>query len=674
MNKQLLAQRGIGAAIPAQEVRHKRALRMPHTWSKACVALLLFSSVLPSALQGQSDSMRSAFAKDYGVYPKQPDETLYNFKVGGVYRFFSTYTANTTQYVLNPVTRDTARKKSIFVGDDSQLPNLTLNFSGRPDKKTAWGFDLYVFQFMDGNIKPTYGVGQVSPAKRAPVFSPRVGTRLGSNMGLLLGMNLYGSMETALGTFSVKTGGIHWASISDLTLAGFTGYNRFILFERNPWDPITGTVSKRYSKYYASGNINQDTRWGERAFTGTIIEATGLPKNLGLKLLYGKTELNGGFLTIPNLSYGGQLRHEHKGVFFAFNTFNNITYTDSLNNEHIGFNIGTLETRFSIIRGIEVKAEAGFGRYYNPYQTSKWGEAINAKIFFSPKRYKVPLEMHFFRVSPNVVNNNAIFWNVAVQEVRNNIPAGSVGSSAVLLPFASAITAVGQFTNNRQGINLNTEWHIGKLKLSVSNAISGEIEALTSLISFTHPVNQFTRSRFWRWTFPAEVGPYQRYNKIYRDVYDKVNLSDTAAKRFNTLEFQAKHHTRLWLRDLYINMIGNYSSVQSKWSPFTVFNETAYLRHYSTQLEAYYALTSRLVLAQYAGYERMICNYKTETDAVTGRPRNQQGWGYAIGIDYDIARNTALFVRHRWFGFEDFSFQNDIYKGREIVVELKVAF
>jgi opacity protein-like surface antigen len=157
-------------------------------------------------------------------------------------------------------------------------------------------------------------------------------------------------------------------------------------------------------------------------------------------------------------------------------------------------------------------------------------------------------------------------------------------------------------------------------------------------------------------------------------VYDKVNLSDTAAKRFNTLEFQAKHHTRLWLRDLYINMIGNYSSVQSKWSPFTVFNETAYLRHYSTQLEAYYALTSRLVLAQYAGYERMICNYKTETDAVTGRPRNQQGWGYAIGIDYDIARNTALFVRHRWFGFEDFSFQNDIYKGREIVVELKVAF
>ena len=202
MNKQLLAQRGIGAAIPAQEVRHKRALRLPHTWSKACVALLLFSSVLPSALQGQSDSMRSAFAKDYGVYPKQPDETLYNFKVGGVYRFFSTYTANTTQYVLNPVTKDTARKKSIFVGDDSQLPNLTLNFSGRPDKKTAWGFDLYVFQFMDGNIKPTYGVGQVSPAKRAPVFSPRVGTRLGSNMGLLLGMNLYGSMETALGTFS----------------------------------------------------------------------------------------------------------------------------------------------------------------------------------------------------------------------------------------------------------------------------------------------------------------------------------------------------------------------------------------------------------------------------------------------------------------------------------------
>ncbi len=66
-----------------------------------------------------------------------------------------------------------------------------------------------------------------------------------------------------------------------------------------------GNVSDRYSKFYNQGNINQDTRWGERAFTGTVVEATQLPGDLSLKALYGKTELNGGFLTIPNLSYGG---------------------------------------------------------------------------------------------------------------------------------------------------------------------------------------------------------------------------------------------------------------------------------------------------------------------------------------------------------------------------------
>ncbi len=635
------------------------------------LTLTVLGCCLPSF--AQIDSSKH-FSKELGVFPKEKEPELYNFKVSGVYRFFSSFNVMSQPYMLNSAISDTAAKKSLFIGDDSQLPNLLLNFSGMPDKKTAWGFDLYVFQFLDGNIKQTYGTGQVANNKRGAVFSPRAGVRLGTNMGLLLGLNLYGSMETGFGTISVKTGGIHWTSISDLTLGAFTGYNRFVLFERNPWDPISGNVKKRYSQYYELGNINQDMRWGEKAFTGTILEANSLPGNLSMKILYGKTELNGGFLNIPNLSVGGQVKKQFSNGFVAINSFNNNTYTDSLTNKSIGFNMVTGQLKYAFVPGMEFKCEAGMGRYFSPNNKSGWGEAITAKLFLGPELVKMPTELHFFRVAPEVVNNNAIFWNVAVREYNNNIPAGSIGSNAVLLPFASAVTAVGQFTNNRQGVNLNTELKAGRLKLSFSNAISGEIDAVTSAISYTHPVNQFTRSRFWRWTFPTEVGPYSRYNKIYRDVYDRLKLSDTTAKRFNTLEFQAKYKCRLNNRDLYVFALGNYSSVQSKWSPITVFSEAAYLRHYSTQIETYYMIRPKIALAQYAGYERMICNYRTETDALTGRPRNQTGWGYALGADCELAKNTMFYLRHRWYGFNDRSFSQDRFQGREWLVELKLAF
>jgi hypothetical protein len=611
-----------------------------------------------------------------GVYPKKPADALYTFKIGGTYRFFSTYTRHKDALILNEVNNDTALQKSVFVGDDSQLPNLTLNFSGRPSAKTAWGFDLYAFQFLDGKINQTYGQGQVSQTNLPTIYSPLTGTRFGTNLGLLLGINLYGNFDTDIGTFGVKTGGIHWVSLSDFTLAGFTGYNRFMLFERNPWDPVTGNVSDRYSSFYNQGNINQDTRWGERAFTGTIVEASNLPGNLSLKALYGKTELNGGFLTIPNLSYGGQLKKETPFGFVAFNTFHNQTYSDSLGTNSIGFDISTIQFQANVSKGIILKSEIGAGQYYSPVHSLPFGEAINLKLNFTEKISKVPLELHFFRVSPNVINNNAIFFNSAIREASNNtLAAGTVGSSQVLAPFASALTAIGQFTNNRQGVNINAEFPMKKLKLSVANGISSELKGLSNQISYGHPVNQLTRSRFWRWNFPTNVGAYGRYNVIFRDVYEIVELSDTfVAKKFNVMEVQAKYSGKIGLKRFYAFLLNRYSSVQDFISPITVFSEDAYLRHYSNELETYYEYSDRCVIATYLGYESIVANYQTDLDAITNAPRNQRGWGAGLGIDYDLSKNTALFLRHRWFHYEDRNFERDAFNGTETVVELKLTF
>ncbi len=611
-----------------------------------------------------------------GVFPKKADDALYTFKVKGNYRFFSTYTVQKEALILNEATNDTALSKQVFIGDDAQLPNLTLNFSGRPSERTSWGFDLYAFQFLDGQIGPTYGNGQISQSQQPTVYSPLTGERFGSNLGLLLGINLYGSFKTDFGAFNVKTGGIHWVSLSDFTLSAFTGYNRFILFERNPWDPVGGKTSDRYKSFYSQGNINQDTRWGERAFTGTVVEATQLPGKLSLKALYGKTELNGGFLTIPNLSYGGQLKRDMKWGFIAVNTFHNQTYSDSLNTESIGFDITTTQFQANLGKGIVLKSEIGAGHYYSPIHDLPWGEAINVKINFNEKIIKYPIEFHYFRVSPNVINNNAIFWNSAIREAsNNNLAAGSVGSSAVLAPFASSLTGIGQFTNNRQGININADIPFKKLKLSVANGISKELEGISNRISYGHPVNQLTRSRFWRWNFPTDVGAYGRYNVIFRDVYEVVELKDSfVAKDFNVIEVQAKYEGRIGLKRFYAFMLNRYSSVQDFTSAVTVFSDKAFLRHYTNEVEMYYEFTERCVFASYLGYERILANYQTDVDQVSLRPRDQEGYGIGLGIDYDLSKNTALFIRHRWFSYEDRSFSKDAFSGTETVVELKLSF
>ena len=85
--------------------------------------------------------------------------------------------------------------------------------------------------------------------------------------GLLLGLNLYGSHSTRHGTFRVKTGGIHWHNFT--FFASNTGYNRYSLFERNPWDPNTRQIFERYETFYDNGALTQDV-WGQQAFHGFI--------------------------------------------------------------------------------------------------------------------------------------------------------------------------------------------------------------------------------------------------------------------------------------------------------------------------------------------------------------------------------------------------------------------
>jgi len=47
---------------------------------------------------------------------------------------------------------------------------------------------------------------------------------------------------------------------------------------------------------------------------------------------------------------------------------------------------------------------------------------------------------------------------------------------------------------------------------------------------------------------------------------------------------------------------------------------------------------------------------------------------FGLGLDFSMSKNTALYVRHRYFTFEDRNFEFAKFAGHETSVELKITF
>lgn len=582
-----------------------------------------------------------------GNFPKMAKEALDGLQIGGFYRFIANYRKLSETY-----THLEANKKNIFIGDDSQIPQLMLNISGNTSARTTFGTDLFLWS-------PMTGAGQVENVK-----------------GLNLGISLYGNFSTNLGTFNVRTGGINWYMLSPFTFQTNRGYNRFSIYERNPWDPNTPRIDSRYADFYSSGAISQDQRWGNQAFQGLIVEGAQLPKNFSFSAMYGKTQFDGGFSPIPNLSYGGKIRKDYKNNFIAFNTFNNTSQIDSIKTNTAGFNLVTLEVT-QHIGPLKLYAEVGAGRRFANNINEKWGEAISVKVI-SDIAKKFPVELHLYRVSPRVLNNSSIFMNSSIQQTTQV----SASNQPVLIPVSSAVLPIGQMSNNRQGIDLNAQVNLGRVKNSIGYSTSMELENLSTQITYSHPFNNLALSRFWRWNFPSEVGPYQNLNKIYRSVFETLNITDLDStgtrplkrKYFNTVELNSKYKTKIAGRDLYFFYLGTFSSVQNQFAAMVNFTEKSLLRTYAHQLEMYLKVSSGIVWNNYVSYERNIANYSTQVDVVSKRPKNQTGYSIASGFDLQLSRHVGLYLRQRWMTYQDKSFAKDKYKGWETTVELKAFF
>jgi hypothetical protein len=614
--------------------------------NKLILLTLGFCSLFASNFHAQMLVDSATFqTKTVGLFPKKLQTVMDNISVSGYYRFLGCYTAMENQYA-----EFGAIKKRVFLGDDSNIPQLMLNIGGRPTKNTSFSTDLFL-------------------------WTPLTGSTTDYSKGLNLGVNLTGTHSTKYGTFGIKTGGIHWYTLSPMTFASNTGYNRFSVFERNPWDPNTATLIGRYRKYYSDGALSQDERWGQQAFQGFIFDGNNLPKGFSFAFMHGKSQFNGGTLPTPNTLTAGKIKKTFGNNFVSANGISSRTFTDSLARLAIGYNLFTSEFKWAF-GPVTVLGEVGAGNYFSPSTQGQWGEAIDVKVQFSRELTKFPIEVRYYQISPKVINNNGIFWNTSVSEYNDAFAtAETPGSQTPLIPFASSLVSIGQLTNNRRGIILNTDLDYKKHKLTLGYSASAEIIGLSDKITYGHVANNLALSRFWRWAFPAGVGPYGNLSKIYRGVYETLEITDSiSAKGFNAIEISYKTEFKLFGRELLVFYLGGLHSVQRDFSALPKYSQKAYLQSYNNQLEFYYLLFPKVILSNYFGYDRIIANENTVLDAVSGKAKNQRGYSYAIGLDIQLAKNTGLYVRQRWMNYQDYNFSLDQYKGMETTVELKIFF
>ena len=169
---------------------------------------------------------------------------------------------------------------------------LMLSISGQAKKELTFGTDLLMNSPFNGDFQNNL-------------------------LSLYLGSNLYSSLKTSFGNFSLQAGGIKWYRQSKLTAWAEEGYLRYSLFERAPYDPLTKEVSDRYSEYYNKGSISQDLRFGNIAFQGITFTGSSINSfnnsELSFQSVLGKTQNNiGELISYGKDDYAAGLRLNHK--------------------------------------------------------------------------------------------------------------------------------------------------------------------------------------------------------------------------------------------------------------------------------------------------------------------------------------------------------------------------
>ncbi|MEM8598776.1 MAG: hypothetical protein AAGF99_02550 [Bacteroidota bacterium] len=653
------------------------------------------------------DSVARAYPADTTETLRQPGQPLTVF---GYYRLIGYYRDFSRPYPgLEPFER------AWGTTDGYREPMLSVNVLGRPNGRSSFGTELFIFAPYDGS-----------------------GTEE-NVLSLNLGINFYGNFRTGIGSFGVRAGGIHWYNLSPFTIGVFQVLDRFSIFDRTPWEGVSGLT--RYDNYFQSGQLaTGDARWNFQAFQGLILNGGQLPGDFSFDAFWGKTQPNGGLPNartepsetvanegeagdvptysgfggeaeaLPSAITGGRLAKNFGSTLsLAYNGLYSYRTLDSLDTNRRSYQVHTGQLEANLF-GVNVSGEFGASRFDSPTYTSPWGEALMARVRIPASATYFPLDVQVYQIGRHFYNENgeiATGNNPEIQEAIN-VQEG-FGEGDVILAGAGGIggtlTQVNQLAHNRRGINFNTKWadKSGLVEFGVGWGVAHELAATTSTLSFTHRINGLALSRVYN-PFPADAvfatqfGPYGRKYSFFRGFFEEVPTTDVdqvtgvpiTRKWYHSVDLTAKGRVDLDGRKLYGFYLGSFSSANRDFTALPHDDDT-YLFYQSHEIDAYFELFPRVLLAGYLGVEfakggrftprNITLPEGVEVDPAdpnAPRPSNmtmdQRGFGAGLGFDITLADNAGLYIRHRWLDFEDRAFAFDRYVGRELTAEIKVFF
>ena len=617
----------------------------------------------------------SSYSQDTTINQKSFSSNILSYKnptssisFSGYYRFLG-FIRNQQEAFPN----NSGKTLVISSGDAYREPMFLLKLNGKTRDNITFGADLMLNSLYKGP----------SPNLTQPLT-------------LNLGLNLSTSIATRNGIFNLKSGGVSWYRQSRLTVWGNRSFNRISIFERRPQTPLNKIPINRYSRYYNSGLIDQGIRYGSRAFQGIFFQGSKLPFNFSVKGVIGKSNFNRSLLeNSDNFTGSLQLKNTLSSKFkIAYNYLSSWADIDSLSDERRKYFIHTLELDKKWNK-IHVQMEVGLGKYSDPINDLGYGESILLNVK-TAKSTKVPLNFQLYRISPQFVNVTGNFLNTSILEVFPNVEG--VGTT-IRTPYQSPIVGLGFPVNNRQGVSINADFNLGKLKLNGGIGFFAEIDTSHAALSYIHNVNSQTLSRIN--VFAQNWGPYNLLNSTYRGVYENVNITDTTAggnanfkKFFNTIEFQAKYNNKIFGKNYYIFSLTRLNSCQKEFNLFPQVGSQVLISQISEEIDFSFELSQKAALVLSYGIEKVLGNSYTdigdnpEPTATNTffeqlglenlyrytNSRNQKNTLLGFGLDYKINHNAMVFYRYNQYRYFDPNFVENNLKGWEMILELKINF
>jgi hypothetical protein len=616
-------------------------------------------------MMGQvADSLDFSSAFSSSLRHDKPAESQITFS--GFYRFLGFVRSQDEVFPNN-----SGKTTVISVGDFFREPMLKLRANGVTQERISWGVDFMVNSVYKGP----------SADKMLP-------------LDLELGLNFRSTFKTPHGVFTVRSGGVSWYRQSRLTVWGNQTFNRSSIYHRRPQTPMGRFSSDRYTQFYENGLIDQGERYGSRAFQGLFLSAQKLPLDLWAKGVIGKSNFNRSFpATLDNFTGCFQIGKKAFGNGrIAYNFLKSSGDIDSLSGLNRKYSIHSLEFRkkwelFSI------EFEGGVGEYESSDMNLGMGEALLLKVKTSTKW---PLILQAYRISPQFVNVTGNMLNTSVMEVFPDV--AGVGAT-IRAPYKSPMVGMGFPTNNRQGISLNADIDLGKLKINGGIGIYTEMDTSSSELSYIHNVNGETISRMY--TFQQAWGPYNALNSTYRRTFEEVSIETSNAngladfkKYFNTVEVQMKYTDELFGKKYHLFSLTRVNACRDDFRWVPELNLNSILTQMSQEIDFSLQLSKNVIAVASYGIERIIGNNQTDLgDSDEPSPtsvffdwigyekgveltsaRNQRNRLFGLGIDYQISSNVGFFLRHNLYRFYDPNFIENHLEGTETMLELKVTF